>query len=138
MRFSTRNLFGFVALAAILSILYATARGPVLTDCVAFYVPMIICAALSWQFFLKGKPTSTIRSFATGALAALIGTMIWPTGLLIVMLFLGNPDALPSLLECVAISLALGGTFASVLTLGFSSGTRPNNRSGNFSQSTAV
>lgn len=125
MQFSIRNLLGLATLAAIICLPIATAQGPILRDGVAFYGPIILCSILAWHLILRRNTTSLIRSFLIGGIAGLIGTLVWPAGLLAWIVMFGNPEQIPALqamlLACILVSLALGGAITTALKVGFPS-----------------
>ena len=123
MKFTIRNMLAITTLVAMISLLLSTVRGPILSDGVAFYAPIILGACLSWRLYSRGKSTSILRSFVVGALGGLLGNLIWPTGILIGITLFGNTEniALPPImiLSCVLAALATGGAFSATLTAGF-------------------
>ncbi len=123
LKFTTRSLIAITTLSSILCLLLTNVQGQILNDGVAFFAPIILCGYLTWQFYSRPRNSSMLRSFITGAIGGLFGNLVWPTGLLIVLVLLGKADYIAApgaiILACAAISFTVGGAMSAILTVGF-------------------
>ena len=123
MKLPKRARYAILALLMLTGFLLLTVRGPVLTDGVAFYSPIMICAFLAWRFIAFRKNRARSYTFLTGAAGGLVGTLVWPTGILVGMMITGTADPktmpLVMLFAIFFVASVLGGAVAMILSLGF-------------------
>ena len=123
MKPTNRILYAILVLLALIYFLFITVRGPVLTDAVAFYSPMMTGAFLAWRFLVFRKNRARSFTFLAGAAGGLTGTLVWPTGILVWLMLSGNTGEIPlpivMFFACCFIASALGGAVAMILSVGF-------------------
>lgn len=125
-KLNKRNLGAILALILLSCFLLVTVRGPVLTDGVAFYAPIMILAFLVWRFVVFCKHRSRSYTFLAGALGGLLGTMLWPTWI-VVGLMIVDPQAMPTMFFAICfVASIVGGAVALILSLGFDRQPAPN------------
>ena len=118
-----RGLLACLTMLLIGWFLLATVQGPIWSDGVAFYLPIILFAFVAWALFVCHKQRSKSYTFLTGVVGGLVGTMVWPTGLLVAMILTNTADPRISPIVmlfaiCFAASV-LGGVVAMLLSFGF-------------------
>ncbi len=127
MRFTAKLLFGMLAIAALLGGAWVTTM--LLGFNLLVYLPVVICAVISWLFTLHDRTNSTIRSFIIGAFSGLVGTLIWPSGW---MIWVFTWYALDNMNHCemcglvvmrigtlIALSMAFGAAITTILAAMF-------------------
>ena len=123
MKLPNRLLCATLAMVALIYFLLNTVRGPVLTAGVAFYAPIMIGAFLAWRFLAYRKNRARSFTFLVGVAGGLVGTLVWPTGILVWQMLTGttDPQILPIVMffACCFVASALGGAVAMILSLGF-------------------
>jgi hypothetical protein len=131
MQLEARNVYGATALVVIIyaDIAVQLALGIKLWHASLACGIVAVCTLLSWLFAFRGKARSATRSFVTGAISGLVGTLIWPSGYWIWhcvtnMDHLQMGGIIVTFLGLLIIgSMVVGAAIATTLTLGF---TDPN------------
>ena len=127
MTITIRNLFGALTLVAILIPFLLprpnVASYMIVSSCV---LPVAFCSFVAWWLLLRSNKASIAKAFVFGALAGLVGTLIWPSGFLTwVLLNTGSGPGNASgfiigiLMIVLPESIVLGGAIAATLTAGF-------------------
>ena len=130
MKLSKRARYSMLALVALTAFLLLTVQGPVLTDGVAYYAPIMVCAFLAWRFFVYGKKRSRSYTFLAGTAGGIVGTLIWPTGILVALMVSGNagdvPMPLVMLFASLFVSSIIGGAVTMLFSVGFDRTLEPD------------
>jgi hypothetical protein len=132
-----RKVFGATVLVALLCTAITAPRVLGVPPSVASLAcaPVVVFAFLSWLFTLRGKPRSVTRSFITGAVSGLAGTLVWPTGFMIWdciknMNHLEMGEIIVMLIGILIVgAMVFGAAIATTLTLGFQTPIRPQGES---------
>lgn len=114
-----------LALAALIFFLLITVRGPIFEDGVLYYAPIILGAFVAWRWkvfcFDQRRPRS--YTFLAGVVGGIVGTLVWPTGILIVLWVTGNASQIHMpvvlLFASLFIASSVGGVVAMILSSGF-------------------
>jgi len=136
MQFTNRNLIAVVSVVALICgmisalIQFRFCNG---VQAASFCSPVVVCSLLAWRLLLHGRGKSVPQGFIIGAVAGVIGTLIFPTGLFIYGYFTiahGAGMILPAVMILMAASFLVGGLIAATLTLGFPALKRGSSSSG--------
>jgi len=118
-----RSVFATLSLVLLICLLLGTVRGAILTDGVAFYAPIMVCGFLVWRFVVFPKHRARSFTFLAGAAGGLVGTLLWPTWILVWQMFTGTTDPgimpLAMFFAICFIASILGGVVAMILSVGF-------------------
>ncbi len=114
-----RRLVAVALLVLFVVAILANTRGPIVSDGVLFFAPIVVCAVAFWLFSHFRKSRSLLVGSATGIYGGIVGHVAW----LATMAVLNRLPNLTDLIWLTAISVVVaavvGGTFGLVLTVGF-------------------
>ena len=123
MKLEKRARYAILALLVLTALLLLNVNGPVWTDGAAYYAPIMVCGFLVWRFFVYGKRRSKSYTFLAGTAGGILGTLVWPTGILVALMVTGNADGVPvpvaMLFASLFVSSILGGVVAMLFSAGF-------------------
>lgn len=117
-----------LALGAVTFFLLITVRGPILTDGVAYYAPIMLGAFVAWRWKVFGKCRPRSFIFLAGVVGGLVGTLVWPTGILLGLWVTGIASQIHMpvvlLFASLFIASAVGGVVAMIFSFGFDPQTK--------------
>ncbi len=107
--------FCFLIVVAIL----AATRGPIVSDGVLFYAPIIVFAVAFWSITHFRKSRTLLVGAATGILGGIVGHVAWLATIAVKNGLPNLADLIWMMVISVFIAAGVGGTFGLVLSAGF-------------------
>ncbi len=125
-----RRLFAVSLLVLMVLGILAMTRGPILSDGVLFWAPMLVFAVMFWLISHFRNARSVATGCVYGIAGSIFGHVIW----FVIYATIAGLPSLTNLFSLLQISLTFatlfGGVFGIVLTFGFRPNPLPDQTSG--------